>query len=62
MNKKIHPEEPETINCETCLTEIPPDEAQSAEGEDYVVHFCGLECYSKWKEQAGKKAPEDSKK
>ncbi len=55
MSKPLRPEEPETIDCEICMKEIPSDEAKSAEGEDYVIHFCGLECYSKWREQASKK-------
>lgn len=42
---------PEQIACEICLKEIPASEATSEEVEDYVVNFCGLECYAVWKEQ-----------
>jgi hypothetical protein len=51
MNHKDRPVEPEHINCEVCLKEIPRDEAQSDEATDYIVHFCGLECYQVWKEK-----------
>lgn len=39
------------VSCEVCLKEIPVSEARSAEAADYVVHFCGIECYVQWKEQ-----------
>ena len=41
----------ETVECTVCLKEVPISEAMSEEATDYVVHFCGLECYAKWKEQ-----------
>jgi len=40
--------ETETVECSQCLREIPASEAKSAEGIDYIAHFCGLECYDKW--------------
>ncbi len=43
----------EHIKCEICLKEVSRSEAQSVEAQDYVMHFCGLECYDKW--QAKKK-------
>lgn len=39
------------VNCEVCLQEIPATEARSAEGQDYVLYFCGLDCYDKWREK-----------
>lgn len=45
----------ETIECEVCLKEIPKAEAKSEEATDYVIHFCGLDCYSKWKEEGKNK-------
>lgn len=45
----------EYIKCEICLKEIPKSEAQSFEAQDYVMHFCGLDCYSKW--EAKQKKP-----
>lgn len=41
----------EKVPCEVCLREIPASEAKTAEALDYVVHFCGIDCYVKWKEQ-----------
>lgn len=49
----------EMIQCEVCLTEVPSSVAQSYEGPDYVHHFCGLDCFAKWraKREAGGTAP-----
>jgi len=41
----------EQVACEICLKEIPVSEAKTAEAVDYVMYFCGLECYAKWKDQ-----------
>ena len=38
------------VKCEVCLKEVPRSEAKSAEAVDYVVHFCGLDCYEEWNE------------
>lgn len=43
------PEEPEHISCDVCMTEIPPSVAETAEGDDYVMHFCGVECMEAWR-------------
>lgn len=51
MHKALHPEEPDMIDCEICLTQIPTDSGTNGETDDYVYHFCGIECYEKWKEQ-----------
>jgi hypothetical protein len=52
MDPKPKPEEPSIIPCEVCLKEIPRSEALNAEAEDYMVHFCGLDCTA-WKANAG---------
>jgi hypothetical protein len=44
----------EQVPCEVCLKEIPVSEAKIAEAADYVAYFCGLECYTRWKDQTGK--------
>jgi hypothetical protein len=46
--------DPELVACEVCLKEVPLSEATVPEALDYVAHFCGLECYEKWKQQGGK--------
>jgi hypothetical protein len=48
MSDIKRPVEPEQISCEVCMKEIPRDQAQRAEVEDYVLHFCGIDCYAKW--------------
>ena len=47
--------EEDTLKCEVCLKEVPLSEAHVPEAEDYVVNFCGLECYDKWVKQADNK-------
>ena len=54
------PVELEHVACEICLKEVPISEATVPEAMDYVAHFCGLECYEKWKNQRRK--PEDNVK
>ena len=39
------------IKCAVCLKEVPISEAKSHEASDYVRHFCGLDCFGKWREQ-----------
>ena len=43
--------ESEQISCDVCLKEIPASEAKSEEANDYVAHFCGLDCYDQWRHQ-----------
>ena len=42
------------VSCEMCLKEVPRSEAAVPEATDYVLYFCGLECYQQWKEQQAK--------
>lgn len=51
MSDNETPLEEEKIACTVCLKEVPVSEAMNEEATDYVFHFCGLECYEKWKEQ-----------
>ena len=60
MTEPIKPTPPQTVKCETCMKEVPVSEAKSAEAEDYVVHFCGLECYEQWIKRR-RKTPSASK-
>ena len=57
MTEKTIPVEPEVIACEVCLKEIPESVAQSMEGDDYIHHFCGLECYNTWQDSENKSTP-----
>lgn len=60
MKAPKRPAEVETVQCEICLAEIPLSEAKNAEADDYVMHFCGLECYDRWRGQAAER--QDDKK
>mgnify|MGYP003578089264 FL=1 len=42
---------PMQVSCHTCRHEIPLSEAVVPEARDYVVHFCGLDCYERWRTQ-----------
>lgn len=54
-NNHEQPQQEELVKCDVCMKEIPASGARSAETSDYVAHFCGLECYEKWREQMEKK-------
>ena len=49
------PAEAIVVACDVCLREIPASEARNCEATDYVIYFCGLECYEKWRKQAAEK-------
>ncbi len=51
MSDKITSKEPEHVSCDICIKEVPIDEAIRFEAEGYVVHFCDLECFEKWKKK-----------
>ncbi|NDP37206.1 MAG: DUF3330 domain-containing protein [Rhodoferax sp.] len=51
---KPEPVQVEQVACDICLKEVPLSEAIVPEATDYVAHFCGLDCYDKWKSQQGK--------
>jgi hypothetical protein len=60
MNQKENDKQEETlVSCDICMKEIPATEARSEEADDYVRHFCGLECYDKWRSQTPQ--PSDEK-
>jgi uncharacterized protein DUF3330 len=42
----------ERISCWQAFLEIPLSEALVPEALDYVVYFCGLDCYELWRNQA----------
>ena len=54
MTEQDKPTEEEKVSCAVCLKEVPISEAKVDEAVDYVSHFCGLECYEKWKAQEKK--------
>jgi hypothetical protein len=48
MVDKPNPAEMELVPCAVCQKEIPKSVALSSEDVDYVLHFCGLDCYEEW--------------
>jgi hypothetical protein len=51
MRDPVKKSDPVRVACEVCLNEIPRSEARHSEAGDYVLHFCGLECYRIWRER-----------
>ena len=39
------------LTCDYCLKEMPSSDAIREEAQDYVVHFCGLECLAEWRKR-----------
>ena len=54
MTEQKRPIEPETVSCEVCFKEIPISEAKSVKATDYIMYYCGLDCYDKWSKQEEK--------
>ena len=38
----------EWVPCAVCQKEFPKSVALSSEVQDYVLHFCGIDCYEEW--------------
>lgn len=53
--------EEKKIACHVCKKIIPKAAAVHTEGEEYVLHFCDIECMDYWKKEK-KKEKEKSKK
>jgi hypothetical protein len=54
MGKPSDSSEVEKVPCAICRKEVPLSAALIPEAADYVVHFCGLDCYEKWKQQSNR--------
>jgi hypothetical protein len=39
------------VPCFQCGEVVPISEAKSFEAVDYVIYFCGLDCYAEWAAQ-----------
>jgi len=44
----------EKIACHVCQKLIPKAAALHTEGQEYVFHFCNVECLDHWKKKPGK--------
>ncbi len=49
MTTNAKPVAVEQVACDVCMKEVPLSQATVPESQDYVAHFCGLDCYQKWK-------------
>lgn len=49
MTKEYLDEEHVLVPCRMCLAEVPISEIIVSEATDYVAHFCGLDCFNKWR-------------
>lgn len=47
------------LSCESCLKEIPANTAYGADVQDYVHHFCGLDCFDAWQKKSAKAQTDD---
>jgi len=48
------PAKPGSVACSVCLTEIPESVAMSSEADEYTQYFCGIECYTQWRNKTEK--------
>lgn len=44
------------VSCDVCRKEIPQSAVFTPEAAEYIGTFCGLECYQKFLEEAGRPA------
>lgn len=51
--KRASPDDASPVRCPVCEREVPLSEAVVPEAGDYMAYFCGLECYARWRKQAG---------
>jgi Domain of unknown function (DUF3330) len=51
MQESVITVEPDTVSCEVCLRTVHYSRIGMEEMNDYVRYFCGLECYSHWREE-----------
>lgn len=56
---KLDDPEPATavVACVVCATEVPLDEMVVPEITDHLVYLCGLDCYARWRDSAGREFP-----
>lgn len=60
MSNQPESDKVEKISCQVCRKEVPLSEAKVSEASDYVAHFCGLECYAKWKQHSKQEGHQDN--
>ena len=48
------------VSCGYCKNSLPRTQAFQPEAEEYVMYFCGLECYEAWREANRQEQVQDS--
>ena len=61
MSEEKKKEEEAALSCTICLKDIGHEEHETYEVDDYVHHFCGLDCYSEWQRLKTKDTPGSGK-
>ena len=54
MGEPIKVPEPQQLDFEICLKEIRASGVLMEEAGEYVMYFCGLDCYQAWRERFNK--------
>lgn len=49
MPRPKRPVKPAPATCRQCAKELPASAARSAEGKDYALYFCSLDCQEEWR-------------
>ncbi len=42
----------EKVACGACRAELDPLRSYRIDADEYVYHFCGAECYQRWRDEA----------
>lgn len=48
---------PSNSRCAACGEQLVPGQSKSVEVQDYVLYFCGLDCYHRWRHEHGDSNP-----
>jgi YHS domain-containing protein len=63
MTAPTHPALPEQrVACSVCRKEIPLSSALTPQGADYVLYFCGAECYEEFAAEQRASPPKQPEK
>jgi hypothetical protein len=38
------------VSCRACSAELDPERSYRIDAEEYIYHFCGTECYARWRD------------
>lgn len=50
-------EGPNLVSCNICHREVPHAESLGVEGQDYLLYFCGPDCYGQWQHGTEENGP-----